>query len=121
MSAVPQELYRRRYPELAALDAYYASDKGVPPEGNVVRRNISFGGEWLSFQWHANQKWLEITNNLVGVDPGFVAPDKMDFRLKPNSPGNDISFQSIPVERMGLRRDEWRSALPRAAGGRARP
>ena len=48
MEAVPQELYRRRYPAIAALDAHYAVGKGVPPEGNVVRRNISFGGEWLT-------------------------------------------------------------------------
>jgi hypothetical protein len=103
MAAVPLDLYRRRYPELASLDSYYAAGKGVPPENNVVRKNISVGGEWLSVHWHADRKWIEITNNLVDVDPGFIAPDKMDFRLKPSLPAERIGFEPIPSERIGLR------------------
>jgi len=112
LDAVPQQLYRRRYPAIAALDAYYGGGKGVPPEGNAVRRNISFGGEWLSVHWHAERKWLDLTNNLVGVDPGFMAPEKMGFRLKPGSPAEGIGFEPIPVERIGLQRDPWRASLP---------
>jgi hypothetical protein len=112
LDAVPQQLYRRRYPAIAALDAYYASGKGVPPEGNVVRRNIFFGGEWLSAHWHAERQWLDLTNNLVGIDPGFLAPEKMDFRLKPGSAAEGIGFEPVPVERIGLQRDPWRASLP---------
>jgi hypothetical protein len=118
MAAVPQGLYRRRYPAIVALDPYYATGKGVPPDGNVVRRNISFGGEWLSVHWHADRRLLEVTNNLVGVDPDFVAPDKMDFRLKAGSPAKRIGFEPIPVERIGLQRDEWRVSVPTIGGGR---
>ena len=34
--------WAERYPELKALDAYYEKADGVPPEGNVIARNVWF-------------------------------------------------------------------------------
>ena len=73
MAAVPSQLYRTRYPAIANLDRYYATTDGVPPEDNVVARNICVG-KWLEVGWHANEQWLKLENNFVGDDPGFVAP-----------------------------------------------
>ena len=53
---------------------YYEESKGVPPEGDVVARNICWGGAWVRSGWHNDAvKWLQISDNLVDVDPLFVA------------------------------------------------
>jgi len=95
--------YSTRYPELARLDAYYEKDGGVPPEGNVIARNIC-AGKWLQVGWHATEGMLEIRDNFTGGDPGFVDPAKMDFRLREDSPAWKIGFERIPLEEIGLRR-----------------
>jgi hypothetical protein len=111
MQAVPQDLYRRRYPAIADLDAYYASDLGVPPEGNVVARNICAGGKWTQVGWHADPKLLQLRDNLVSNAPGFVAPDKMDFRLRAHSPAWRLGFKAIPLAQIGLHADQYRREL----------
>jgi hypothetical protein len=111
MSAVPQDLYRARYPALENLDRYYTTTDGVPPEDNIVARNICVG-KWLEVGWHAKEEWVQLENNFVGDDPGFVAPDKMDFRLKPDAAPLRNGFQNIPWDEIGLRVDEFRQAVP---------
>jgi hypothetical protein len=108
---VPQELYRTRYPAIAGLDRHYAATDGVPPENNLAARNVCVG-KWLEVGWHAKPEWLKLENNYVGADPGFVAPDKMDFRLKKDSPAWAIGFQPIPFEKIGVRADQYRKAPP---------
>jgi len=102
LAAVPQELYRQRYPAIANLDRYYEKTDGVPPENNVVARNVCVG-KWLDAGWHANQEMLKLEQNYVGPDPGFAAPDKMDFRIKADSPVWATGFQAIPWDQLGLR------------------
>jgi hypothetical protein len=47
-------------------------------------------------------------------NPGFVAPEKLDFRMRPEAnlatalPG----FTAIPVEQIGLQIDSYRPMLP---------
>ncbi|NLV46196.1 MAG: hypothetical protein GXY07_17040, partial [Candidatus Hydrogenedentes bacterium] len=36
------------------------------------------------------------------VDPLFVDREKLDFRLKEDSPAFAIGFEAIPVEKIGL-------------------
>ncbi len=120
LAAVPLALYRERYPELKSLDQYYGPPggpaitgdafKGVPPEGNVVRRNIAVG-KWLQTGWHAKLEFVEAHDNLVDADPEFVAADKQDFRLRRDSPAFKLGFQSIPFEKIGLRKDTDRKRL----------
>ena len=102
LAAVPQELYRQRYPAIANLDRYYEKTDGVPPENNVVARNVCVG-KWLEVGWHAKQEMLKLEQNYVGPDPGFAAPDKMDFRIKADSPVWATGFQAIPWDQIGLR------------------
>lgn len=108
--------YRERYPELAALDAYYAAGAGVPPEGNTIERNIAVGG-WLEVTWHAKESHLALGPNLVGDDPLFADAAHGDFRLKPGSPAFKLGFSPIPVARIGLQRDRWRKSVARPAPG----
>ena len=104
--------YSVRYPDLAQLDPYYQAGVGIPPEGNLITRNIFRGGEWLQIHWHADPAVVAVQNNLVDEDPRFVDPEGMDFRLQADSPAYEFGFKCIPVERIGLCLDEYRSDLP---------
>jgi len=73
-----------------------------------VDRNICAGGEWLSIGWHANLEVLDVRENWVGPDPGFVDPDKMNFELKPDAVAWQTGFKKIPVDQIGLQEDEFR-------------
>lgn len=127
LHAMPQALYRKRYPAIKDLDRYYGPPEGpaitgeaftgVPPENNVVERNVCVG-KWLNIYWNAKAEWQRIESNWTGDNPGFAAkigddsrPE--DYRLKPDSPAFAPGFKNLPVERMGLQPDELRRALPR--------
>ena len=57
---------------------------------------------------------LKLEQNFVGADPGFAAPDKMDFRIKADSPVWATGFQAIPFDRIGLQpRQQSQSLQPR--------
>ena len=97
-----QPPYSVRYPELAALERYYADNAGVPPEGNRVLHNIVVGGKWLEIGWHATEQMVEIRDNLIDTDPHFVDAARQNFQLKPDSPAFALGFTRIPVEQIGL-------------------
>ena len=124
-------LYRERYPALKTLDRYYgppggpaisgAAFKGVPPENNVVERNICVG-KWLKEYWHATPGMLLVENNLTNAASSFVRPPSdpvqaRDFALRSDSPAWKLGFQPIPLEKIGLHRDELRAALPSSKAG----
>ena len=96
-----------RYPKLVTI----LDDDPGHPKGNVVRRNISFGGRWLDVEKKA-MEYLRFEHNLVDVDPHFVDLDKKDFRLRADSPAFALGFREIPVEKIGLYRDIYRRRLP---------
>jgi len=58
-------------------------------------------------------KWRELGQDAHSLiaDPRFVAPEKDDYRLKPDSPAFKLGFRPIPVERIGLKGFErsWKS------------
>ena len=126
---VPLALYRERYPALRTLDRHYGPPegpalvgdefKGVPPEGNVVARNLCVG-KWLELGWHAQADVFEVRDNQVGPDPGFVNVAKMDCRLKEGAGPLPPGFQPVPFEQMGLRHDANRRAVARLQPGGAR-
>lgn len=45
------------------------------------------------------------------ADPGLVDPLRGDFHLRENSPAWGVGFQRIPVETIGLVKDEFRTSL----------
>ena len=71
-------------------------------------RNICVG-KWLDLGWNAKPEMMQIQDNFTQGDPGFVAPDKQNFQLKPDSPAFKLGFQRIPTEKIGLVQDEYRS------------
>ncbi len=109
LQAVPyqQPPWSRRYPSLVNI----LSDEPGLPKGNVVTRNISVGGTWADIEKVA-LPLVEVGDNLVDVNPLFIDPAKPDFRLRIDSPAHRLGFKPIPVDTIGIYRDEYRSSLP---------
>ncbi|MHB8520790.1 MAG: right-handed parallel beta-helix repeat-containing protein [Limisphaerales bacterium] len=103
-----QPPYSVRYPELGKI----LEDDPAQPKGNHIERNIAVGGRWLDLLDHLTTNVVVVRDNFVGGDPGFVSMAKQDFRLKKNSPVWRLGFQRIPIEKIGLYRDEFRKRLP---------
>lgn len=63
-----------------------------------------------SDQW---QGWMErgMDTDSVIADPLFVDAARRDYRLRPGSPAWKLGFERIPVEKIGLYRDEYRTSL----------
>lgn len=95
-----QPPYSLRYPELATL----LQDEPAMPKNNRIVRNLCFGGEWLHLLDGLNDKIVHLQDNFVG-DPGFLAPEKGDFRLKEDSPAWRLGFKPIPLEKIGPRKE----------------
>ena len=99
--------YSERYPRLAKIM------EGTPkaPEGNVVTHNISYNGRWSLI--HAGAaRYVRVEDNLVDVDPHFVDPENLDFRLRDDSPALKLGFKRFPLERIGLINDGTRASWP---------
>lgn len=100
--------YSERYPALARV----LDDDPGHPKGNVMSRNICVGGAWdvfsLSTQNQFVRKLVKMENNLTEGDPGLIAPEKGDFRLKEESPALKLGFKPIPFEKIGPYPDEYR-------------
>ncbi|MFM7207394.1 MAG: right-handed parallel beta-helix repeat-containing protein [Planctomycetaceae bacterium] len=96
-----------RYPGLATI----LDDRPEAPRRNVIRRNLSVGGEWLRIE-PAAADGVVAEANLVDVDLRFEDAARGDYRLRDDSPAWRIGFQPIPLDRIGLIADDWRPAIP---------
>lgn len=104
--------YSTRYPQLAVL----LNDEPAVPKGNRIVRNICVGKRWFEHALEGlDVKTLVVMeDNLTEGDPEFVDAESRDFRLKPGSPAFKLGFKQIPVEKIGLYKDQYRTALPKA-------
>jgi Right handed beta helix region len=122
LAAMPSELYRARYPEIATLDAYYGAPggsaivgtdfKGVPPEGNLIARNVCVG-KWLNVGWHAKASMLRVEDNLTNASSAFVKPPgaspvPCDFELRPGV----RTGRTVQCTDIGLQQNVLRAGLP---------
>jgi len=105
-----QPPYSTRYPKLAELEEYYACPRqdGIPPEGNIITRNVFVGGEAFEIAWRAKAELQTVEKNLLDTDPHFVDAEHRNFQLEDDSPAYGLGFQRIPLEQIGLQRDEYR-------------
>jgi hypothetical protein len=62
-------------------------------------------------EWTAWQE-MGLDRNSVVADPLFVAPEKGDYRLQPDSPALKLGFQPIPFEQIGCYEDPLRASWP---------
>jgi DNA invertase Pin-like site-specific DNA recombinase len=93
------------YPELLNL----LEDEPLAPKGNVVARNICWGGKWGSTEAKA-VPFFTNTNNFLDTDPRFR--DAPSFQLEDDSPALKLGFQRIPFEKIGLYQSEDRASWP---------
>jgi parallel beta-helix repeat protein len=100
-----QPPYSIRYPRLVGL---YDGNPALP-EGNVIANNISYRGTWLDLANGLTSKDLTLDGNLVDGDPGFVDYSRQNFQLKADSPAFLMGFKRIPLEKIGIYRDEYRT------------
>jgi len=122
LTRVPSALYRERYPAMKSLDAFYGPPdgapivgdafKGVPPENNVIARNVCIG-KWLDVGWHAKKEMFDVRDNFVTNATNQVAAPSDGFRLPKNSPAWKLGFKPIPFEQIGPRADANRRRLAR--------
>lgn len=91
--------WSERYPELLTL----WEDEPAAPKGNLVARNVSFGGVWDGVQAQA-RPFVTFEDNLIDEDPHFVDAAGGNFQLAPDSPVFDKvpGFQRIPFDQIGL-------------------
>ncbi len=110
-----QPPYRQRYPDLRELDMYYREGAGIPPEGNLIVRNLVWRGTWLDITWHANPDLLAVQRNFVDEEPHFVDEAGLDFQLRLDAPVFELGFKPIPAHKIGLYLDQYRTHQPAAA------
>ena len=116
--------YSTRYPQLLTL----LDDDPAYPKGNVVRRNIFWPGDGADLRRQARgadpgDSWWDhidpkikhlvtLEDNLINEDPKFVDEKAGNFQLRADSPAWKLGFQRIPIEKIGLYRDERRASWP---------
>ncbi len=102
-----EEPWVSRYPELVDI----LDDEILLPKGNVIARNIVWGGYGIWVEGAA-QPGLRRENNLEQEDPRFVDESRLDFRLRADSPALKLGFEPLPLEQIGLKTSPLRKRLP---------
>jgi len=109
-----EPLYSTRWPQLVNI----LDDEPFAPKGNVVERNIFVGDRWNDVDSRA-KPYVTMKDNLTDTDPLFTTdvarlacPAVSAFRLRPDSPAWKLGFQPIPLDRIGLYKDEFRASWP---------
>lgn len=101
------ELWVRRYPKLVNI----LEDEPAAPKGNIIVRNICWGGRWDEIDSRA-RRYVTMKDNLIGEDPHFVDIEGGNYQLRDDSPAYELGFKPIPMEKMGLYRDPRRASWP---------
>jgi parallel beta-helix repeat protein len=97
--------YSVQYPRLVDL----LQDEPTLPKGNAIVRNVCYGGRWLDLIDNVSAKVIRMEGNYIGLQPGFVDLAGKDFRLREDSPAIKLGFKRIPMEKIGLYSDEYRT------------
>lgn len=58
------------------------------------------------------EEFAQYNNMVIDADPGFVDVENENFNLKEDSPAWKLGFKRIPIEKIGLYIDEYRTSLP---------
>jgi hypothetical protein len=96
-----------KYPELVGL----LEDQPLAPKGNVMARNLCWGGPWGWIEPQA-APGVKVEANLIDTDPRFAGKPPRDFALKPDSPAWTLGFQAIPFKEIGVYQSAERASWP---------
>ena len=116
--------FNTRYPQLVNI----LDEDPKSPRGNVVRRNIFWPGSGENIRrvqhgespkdtwWDGIEAGIKplvkLEDNLINEDPKFVDEKAGNFQLRADSPAWKLGFQRIPVEKIGLYKDDCRATWP---------
>ena len=95
--------------------------------GNATLLTGSPTGDGNAIKTHAHDNAairavFEKSGNIIRQGEALVVDaDGEDFRLVPDSPARKLGFEDIPFDKIGLRTDAHRPALPLAARSLRRP
>lgn len=109
-----QPPYSDRYPLMDMVHDRLQRGVGVQARNCAVTNNIivGSGGKWLSTSWAALPDYFDCRDNMIEQDPHFVDQPFGDLSLRDDSPAYErIGFEPIPFERIGLVRDDYRTAI----------
>lgn len=111
-----KEPWASRYPELVHI----LDDEPACPKGNIIERNIlSRCAQPYDIEDKA-RPGLRQADNLEADDPGFADAERLDFRLRADSPARSLGFEPIPLDRIGLQPSPLRPQIPPRRGFEAR-
>ncbi len=99
--------YSERYPELINI----LNDAPASPKGNLIARNVCWGGRWDDVE-SAARPLLKFQDNLLNADPLFVDAKGLNFQLREDSPAWKLGFRRIPIELIGPYKDGRRASWP---------
>lgn len=107
-----QPPYSVRYPQLPKI----WQDNPALPKGNSIVCNVCYGGQWLQLLNGLTRDVVKIEKNYIGQAPGFVDLAHKNFQLREDSPAYKLGFKRIPMEKIGLYSDQYRTAeTPRSS------
>ena len=82
------------------------NDEPNMPKNNRIARNVSFGTRLFVYinenDLPAFRPKLEIRDNLIDQDPGFVDAKAGNFQLRDDSPAWKLGFERIPIQKIGI-------------------
>ena len=107
-----QPPWSERYPELLGI----LEDEPLAPKGNLLARNVCWGGPW-GWTEPAAVEYLAIEDNLIDVDPLFTGVPPATYALDAGSPALSLGFQPIPFDQIGLYESPDRASWPPSTGG----
>jgi hypothetical protein len=107
-----QPPYSTKYKGLADVK----KDDPAVPKRNRIANNISVGGPLLNLIDDLKPEQIPVLKNWDGGDPGFASLEKRDFRILPNTPGAKLKFRALPLDKIGLQKDEFRRTVPKVWG-----
>jgi hypothetical protein len=101
-----QPPWSTRYPQLVNI----LKEDPMAPRGDVIARNICVGGRWGDFEDKA-KPMVTFRDNLLDADPRFVDTAHGNYQLRSDSPAWRLGFQRLPLDKIGLYRNEDRPRL----------
>ena len=105
------------------FDHYKSDDNVLWHHGLPLLTGLRKQGQTETINEWASWQSLGFDGKSVVADPMFVARDKDDYRLRPESPALKLGFQQIPTEKIGPYADDLRASWPivEAEGAREKP
>ncbi len=100
---VTEPPYRERYPEILSVLPYLEKAGGVPPEGNLIRRNL-ISGPAFDIRKPAEPFVGNLNGNLTLEDGFSFDPDARIYRLPDREDIRALGFAPIPLDRAGPRK-----------------